>query len=182
MDDDVNFTGILRDITETKNQEDKLKEAVKSAEKANLAKSEFLTRMSHELRTPMNAILGFAQLLSLDKKEVLADSQKDRVDEILTAGNHLLVLINEVLDLSCIESGEISFSLEKISLQEVLTGLVTIIRPTADQKGVQINSLKSQNTDLTVIADRTRLKQALLNLLSNAVKYNREGGGSYHRV
>ena len=176
FDDEVSFTGILRDISEIKEHESRLKEAVQIAEKANLAKSEFLSRMSHELRTPLNAILGFAQLLCIKQDEVLTDSQKDKVNEILTAGNHLLVLINEVLDLARIESGEISLSLEQVNFQDVLTEIVSIIRPIAEQKDVQFYRLEPPKGDLTVIADRTRLKQVFLNLLSNAIKYNREGG------
>ncbi|GJL79405.1 MAG: hypothetical protein NPINA01_23940 [Nitrospinaceae bacterium] len=156
--------------------------AKEDAIKSSQAKTHFLSRMSHELRTPMNAILGFGQLLNMDSAHPLSESQKTKVDEILKAGNHLLELINEVLDLSQIESGKITLSLEEVGFQEVLEELITLIRPLAKQKGIKVIRPKGQFSDLTVVADRTRLKQVLLNLFSNAVKYNRENGSIYVKI
>jgi signal transduction histidine kinase len=155
--------------------EDLLK-AKEEADRSNRAKSEFLSRMSHELRTPMNAILGFSQLLDYDQKEVLTSSQKIKNREILKAGNHLLELINDILDLSRIESGKMLLSPEKVNLREVVEETVQLIEPLALDKGIKIDNQTSSYLDLYIFADRTRLKQVLLNLLSNATKYNQEKG------
>ena len=146
--------------------------ALNEAEAANKAKSDFLSSMSHELRTPMNGILGFGQLLFYD--DTLQESQKDSVNEILNAGNHLLELINDVLDLAKVESGNIDLSLEPVELSTIVEECLGLIRPLAAKRNISI----TQNIlmGFAVRADRTRLKQILLNLLSNAIKYNREGG------
>ncbi len=162
-----------------------LMEARETAEAANSAKSTFLTHMSHELRTPLNAILGFGQLLKLDRNHNLLPAQQNSVDEILKGGEHLLELINEVLELAKIETGNVKFSLQPVSLDKVLNESLTLIMPLAQQRGIQISllhngegiELDSERQQLGVVrADFTRLKQALLNLLSNAVKYNSENG------
>jgi len=142
------------------------------AERANEAKSEFLSRMSHELRTPLNAILGFGQLLEIDD---LHAEQADNVKEILNAGQHLLDLINEVLDLARIESGKFTVSKEPVLLMPLITDCLSLIRPQAEARGIRIVG-DGQSCVGHVLADRTRLKQVLLNLLSNAVKYNRRQG------
>jgi len=142
------------------------------AQRANEAKSEFLSRMSHELRTPLNAILGFSQLLAM---ETLRAEQADNVREILHAGQHLLDLINEVLDLARIESGKFTVSKEPLQLMPLIVDCLTLIGPLAEARGIRIIEA-GRDCGKLVRADRTRLKQVLLNLLSNAVKYNRPQG------
>lgn len=165
--------GISEDITDRKLAEQAADEARGQAERANRAKSEFLSRMSHELRTPLNAVIGFAQLLELDE---LDPRQREGVEQILKAGRHLLELINEVLDISRIESGTISISVEPVHLGSVLAEALSLIRPLADEAGVRLIGDPAELADLHVLADYQRLKQVLINLLSNAVKYNRRGG------
>ena len=142
------------------------------ANRANLAKSEFLSHMSHELRTPMNAILGFAQLLQMADEE-LNETQQDNVQEIIDAGNHLMYLINDVLDLSKIESGRLEISMEDVSLNDVLEQSIALVSSQAEAHNVEIIDLV--NTEgCMVLADFTRLKQVLINLLSNAIKYGHD--------
>jgi signal transduction histidine kinase/CheY-like chemotaxis protein len=147
--------------------------ARQEAEKANVAKSEFLSRMSHELRTPMNSILGFAQLLEMGD---LNASQRKSVGHIIRSGRHLLDLINEVLDISRIESGRLALSLESVSLHEILVEMADVVRPQAQEKQIRIHLPETPGEPLFLYADRQRLKQVLLNLLNNAVKYNRPEG------
>jgi PAS domain S-box-containing protein len=163
---------IFTDHTEELVNEDMLRHAVLEANAASHAKSEFLSRMSHELRTPMNAIIGFAQLLEVDKG--LHADQLDNAQEILKAGRHLLDLINEVLDLAKVESGHVDLSLEPVSCADLIEECSALLRPLANASGITIESSAAAAT--VVRADRVRLKQVLLNLLSNAVKYNRRDG------
>jgi signal transduction histidine kinase/ActR/RegA family two-component response regulator len=170
-----------RDITERKQFElvlqdnnVELESAKAAAEKANLAKSEFLSSMSHELRTPLNAVLGFAQLLASGTPPPTV-GQKLSIDQILQAGWYLLRLINEILDLALIESGKVTISQEPISLTAVLQDCQTMIAPQAQKRGIQMTFPHSDNP-FYILADQTRLKQVIVNLLSNAIKYNREGG------
>jgi signal transduction histidine kinase/AmiR/NasT family two-component response regulator len=151
-----------------------LERATFVAEKANLAKSDFLSSMSHELRTPLSAILGFAQLIESGSPPP-TPTQKRSVEQILKAGWYLLELINEILDLALIESGKLSLSLEPVSLSEVLLECEAMIEPQAKKRGIKVLFTRLERP-CSVQADRTRLKQVLINLLSNAVKYNRIGG------
>lgn len=163
---------VVRDITTAKESEELLLRAKEEAERANRAKSDFLSRMSHELRTPLNSILGFAQLLQLAS---LTPDDQDNVHQILKGGYHLLDLINEVLDLAKIEAGKLTMSPESVPLGEVLKEALDIIKPVAQQQGIRLNPI-SQVHGLYVHADRQRLKQVILNLLANGIKFNREGG------
>jgi PAS domain S-box-containing protein len=168
------FAQLTRDLTERRQVEQALTLAKRAAEKANLAKSEFLSSMSHELRSPLNAILGFAQLMESDATPP-TPSQKASIDEILRAGWYLLELINEILDLAQIESGKLSLSPEPTSLAEVMLECQAMIEPQAQQRGISM-TFPQFDVPCFVAADRTRLKQVLINLLSNAIKYNKTGG------
>jgi len=161
------------DISLQKDAEKEMQKARIEAEKANLAKSEFLSRMSHELRTPMNSILGFAQLLEMGE---LNSSQNKGVKHILHSGKHLLDLINEVLDISRIESGNISLSLEPIRVSSVIQETIEIAMPLANKLQLKIDFEGAVDKPIFVKSDRQRLKQILINLISNAVKYNKTGG------
>ncbi len=145
-------------------------------EKANQAKSEFLSRMSHELRTPMNAILGFGQLLKMDPHESLSKEDQKSVDFILEAGKHLMNLIDEVLDLSRIESGKLELAIERVQVDQITEEVLNMILPLAEKQGIRINNHISKIPGLQVLADRLRFKQVMFNLLSNAIKYNRAQG------
>ncbi|PYY87125.1 histidine kinase [Pseudomonas sp. TKO26] len=166
------FSKITRDITDRRAAEIALGTAREEAESASRAKSEFLSRMSHELRTPLNAILGFAQLLDMDSSA----GQRPQVGHILRAGQHLLGLINEVLDIARIEAGRLPLNVEPMPLAAVLHEALTLVSPMATDAGIQLSVLPELPADSGVIADRQRLIQVLLNLLSNAIKYNRAGG------
>jgi signal transduction histidine kinase/CheY-like chemotaxis protein len=163
---------LLDQALQDKNAE--LESAKFVAEKANLAKSDFLSSMSHELRTPLSAILGFAQLVESGSPSP-TDSQKRSIDQILQAGWYLLKLINEILDLALIESGKLSLSLEPISLAEVMLECQAMIEPQAQRRGASV-AFPHFEMPCFVQADRTRVKQVFINLLSNAIKYNKLGG------
>ena len=191
-DESARFVAIVRDITERELMEAELDgyrgvletlvdertaelvAARNEAERANAYKSIFLSRMSHELRTPMNAILGFAQILELDA-EGFSETQRGNVKEILEAGNHLLSLINEVLDLAKIESGKMEISMEKVDVGELLQQSISLVQHQASIRQLEIiDHISSEG--YTVMADFIRLKQVLLNLLNNAAKYNCQYG------
>ncbi|HVS68723.1 MAG TPA: ATP-binding protein [Mycobacteriales bacterium] len=158
-----------RSLTEA-NEE--LQRAEEAADRANRSKSEFLSRMSHELRTPLNAVLGYAQILQMDP---LREDQEQPVAQILASGRHLLELINEVLDISRIEVGKLTLSVEPVGIAEVIDTALDMVRPRADESHISL--IVGEGIEgTTVQADRQRLRQILLNLLTNAVKYNHEGG------
>jgi signal transduction histidine kinase/CheY-like chemotaxis protein len=172
--DIIGYLLIGTDNSVRKQVELDLNKAMAVAEKANLAKSDFLSSMSHELRTPLSAILGFAQLME-SGTPLPTPSQKRSIDQILKAGWYLLDLINEILDLALIESGKLSLSLEPISLTDVMLECQAMIEPQAQKRGIGV-TFPQLEMRYFVEADRTRVKQALINLLSNAIKYNRTGG------
>ena len=159
------YEGSVEDITERKR--------VEEVERASKAKSEFLSRMSHELRTPLNAILGFGQLL---ERQSPTPVQKTRIAHILSAGRHLLNLINEILDISRVESGRFQLSLEPVLVEQAVDEAIDLIRPTAAERNITIERFGLLEGSTSILADRQRLKQVLLNFLSNAVKYNRHDG------
>jgi PAS domain S-box-containing protein len=170
-----------RDVTERKQFEHALQEtnvelqaARESAEKANLAKSEFLSSMSHELRTPLNAVLGFAQLMASEVPPP-GPRQQRSIDQILKGGWYLLRLINEILDLSMIEAGKVTMSQESMSINDVLQDCKGMIEPQASKRGITL-TFPERGKVFYVHADRTRIKQVMINLLSNAIKYNGIGG------
>ncbi len=168
----IRVFGIARDITDRREAEAVTREK-NVAEQASKAKSEFLSRVSHELRTPLNAVLGFAQLLEMDE---LSSDHRDKVEQILDGGRHLLDLINEVLDITRIEAGRLSMWIEPTPLAGVVRESVELLQPLAVGRRIAIEIDREADWSRLVMADEQRLKQVLLNLLSNAIKYNRDGG------
>ncbi len=164
------------DLTDHERRAEELRLAREAADAGSAAKTEFLSSMSHELRTPLNAILGFAQLLERDKKEPLSERHKDRVRQILRGGEHLLRLIDDILDLSRIESGRVSMSIEAVRLTDVLRELKQTLEPIAARHSITIHVAELPSDVPMVAADRTRIVQILMNFGSNAIKYNRPGG------
>ncbi len=172
----------LTDLTETLEHAAQLEKAQRDAEAASAAKSSFLSSMTHELRTPFNAIVGFAQLLYRDKREPLSDRQRQRVDQILRGAEHLLHLIDDVLDLSHIEAGGIAVSTEGVEVSEVLDGVIEALQPAADDAGVLLVRGSVPPEAAVISADRTRFTQILMNYGANAIKYNRKGGAATFTV
>jgi PAS domain S-box-containing protein len=176
MEEGDGATGIVlvaRDITERAELEEAQVAARVAAEAANRSKSEFLSRMSHELRTPLNAVLGFAQLLEI---EDLTPAQRESTTQILRGGRHLLELIDEVLDISRIETGRLALALEPVLLGEAVRDALDLVRPLADRHGIELVAPRSPACDGVVVADRQRLRQVLVHVLANAVEYNRPRG------
>ena len=171
----VGASTIARDVTDRRRSDEEREAAREAADRANQAKSDFLSRMSHELRTPMNAVLGFAQLLGMDQ---LSPQQAEATEEILKAGKHLLGLIDEVLDIARIEAGRLRLSLEPVDAVQVAAESISLLQPQARLEGVRLWMEAPDDADrgTFVVADRQRLKQVLLNLISNGVKYNRQDG------
>jgi PAS domain S-box-containing protein len=166
----------VSDITADVERSEQLQSAHALAEAASRAKSEFLASMSHELRTPLNAILGFAQLLKRDRKAPLSDRQHERIGHVLASGEHLLHLIDDVLDLASIEAGRVCVSLSPVALSGVLAEVTSTLDPLAQQQGITLQLHTPEAPLPEVLADRTRLKQILMNFGSNAIKYGRQNG------
>jgi hypothetical protein len=171
---EVRRIGVNWDVTDRRMAEVARQERELSQSR-DLAKSKFLSRMSHELRTPLNAVLGFSQLLLAEEhgSDAASHTRRRRLEQIRSAGQHLLTLINDVLDLSRLEGGEMSISLQAVPLRELVTEALPMLSPQCERLGV---TLRSGTLDASAMADPTRLRQVLLNLLSNAIKYNRPGG------
>ncbi len=167
------FNGIVTDISQRKQDEETLLKAKSEAEKANQAKSEFLSRMSHELRTPMNSILGFAQLMDMGE---LNTRQKKGVNYILSSGRYLLKLIDEVLDISRIEAGKLELAIEPVNLVQIINEITDSIQPQIIERQLTLEFENQPADQFYAEADNQRLKQVLLNLMSNAIKYNPIGG------
>jgi signal transduction histidine kinase len=172
--------GYMQDVTELR-ELGQARQAKAAAEAANDAKTNFLSRMSHELRTPLNAVLGFAQLLQMDRDDALSDGQQRRVKLIREAGEHLLQMIGDLLDVTRIESGQLQVQIDAGPLHEVAQEAIDMLRPQAEARQVRLD-LRVQRDGLRARADRTRVRQVRLNLLSNAIKYNRVGGSAGIRV
>ncbi|WP_438013873.1 PAS domain S-box protein [Sorangium sp. So ce315] len=164
------------DVTGDEQRAEELRKARALAEAASTAKSEFLASMSHELRTPLNAILGFAQLLHRDRKTPLTDRQRERIEHVLKGGEHLLKLIDDILDLSRIEAGRVTVSLEPVDVSEVLAEVKTTLDPMAQRAGIELSLAPLPAGLPKITADRTRFAQILMNYGSNAIKYGRRGG------
>src|SRR5256714_6524761 len=164
---------VAHDVTDRARIEKALREAKEEADRANHAKSDFLSRMSHELRTPLNSILGFGQLLD---RQAPTETQRPRIRYILSAGRHLLNLINEVLDISRIEAGTLQLSVEPVCIEEAIGEALDLMRPLAAERSISLSTEGALDNTTYVLADRQRLKQVLLNLLSNAVKYSAING------
>ncbi|HVK87456.1 MAG TPA: PAS domain S-box protein [Kofleriaceae bacterium] len=173
---------MVTDVTDDVQHAEELGAAREVAEAASAAKSEFLSSMSHELRTPLNAILGFAQLLERDRKNPLDTRQLDRLKHVLRGGEHLLRLIDDVLDLSKIEAGGIAISVEPVGLETVLAEVVSTLEPMATRAQIRIAPAKLADDTPRVLADRTRLSQILMNFGSNAIKYGKQDGNVSFRV
>lgn len=174
--DVIGILGMYEDITDRKIAEKELELAKEAAEQANLAKSQFLSSMSHELRTPLNAILGFAQLMEYDPDHPLEDVQKESVGHIKSGGNHLLELINEILELAKIEAGYLELNIEPTAPHDVLYDTVPMAQALAEKRDIKLHIPAMSGHWPNISVDAMRLKQVLLNLLSNAVKYNVDGG------
>ena len=168
------FIAGLRDVTARKSAEDRAVMAMAEAASSNRAKSDFLAQMSHELRTPLNAVIGFSQLLTYAQSSNLTEKQREYIGYITKAGEHLLQLVTDLLDLAKIDAGQLSIVMETVTTSTLLSDVQTMVRPSAAAADVVLKVNLEQSYD--VLADRSRLAQVLLNFCSNAIKYNRPGG------
>lgn len=168
--------GTIQDLTDRKRSEAVLQKAIDTAESANRAKSKFLANMSHELRTPLNAILGFAQLLSLKTRGPLNDDQRSYVDNIVHGGEHLLGLINDVLDLARIDTGQLAINITTVDAVDAIDQVLKNFQQLAETRNVKVSFAPSTPARFGVSADQMRLTQVMVNLVSNAIKYNVRGG------
>jgi signal transduction histidine kinase/CheY-like chemotaxis protein len=173
---DHGTVSMIADITDDAHRAAELRQAREQSEAASAAKSEFLSSMSHELRTPLNAILGFAQLLQRDRKQPLSERHLERLGHVVRGGEHLLRLIDDVLDLSRIEAGRVSMSAEPVDLTDVVAEVVHTLEPMAARAQIEITAAPVSPEFPRVIADRTRLAQILMNFGSNAIKYGKPAG------
>jgi PAS domain S-box-containing protein len=169
---------IRSDVTQLKQREAELAAAREAAESANRAKSDFLSRMSHELRTPLNAVIGFAQMLELDRSQTLTERQREYCTHIEQGGRHLLSLVNDILDLARVESGNLKMSIERVMVADALEGIRDTLSPLAEKAGIALEVTDAANVP-DIRADDLRLRQVLINLASNAIKYNRPGGSVF---
>lgn len=149
--------------------------AKEEAENANKAKTEFLSSMSHELRTPMNAILGFAQIIEYDVEHQNMELMEENIGEVLSAGRHLLDLVNDVLDLAKIETGRYELNLQKVAVPRLINDVLKLLNVLAEKNQITI-TCEFENNEISVMADLRSLKQSLINLITNAIKYNKVGG------
>jgi len=168
------FSAFIRDLSQQKNYEASILQAKESATKANRVKSDFLSSMSHELRTPLNAILGFAELIEMGSGTPLSDKQRKSMKQIIGSGEHLLNLVNDVLELSEIESGNIKLSIEPLEIKNEIKGALSLMTAVAENSDIEIKT--PSELPFKLLADKTKLKQILINLITNAIKYNRKGG------
>ena len=168
------FVGGMRDVTARKQAEDRAGAAMSLAETSNRAKTDFLAHMSHELRTPLNAVIGFAQLLTFVQVENLTEKQREYIGYISKAGEHLLQLVSDLLDLAKIDAGQLQINLERVELTPLLADIRSLIEPMAASANIAVEI--AQGASQPILADRSRLAQVLLNLCTNAVKYNKVGG------
>jgi PAS domain S-box-containing protein len=174
-DEGLLVSAVIRDIAQRKAEEAELIKARQAAESASAAKSDFLSSMSHELRTPLSAVIGFSQLLELDRERNLTEKQRDYVRYIITSGNHLLDLVSQVLDLAGIEAGRLKLSPERVVVRTVFEEVRHTMLPLAQKAGIALEARAPEGL-ADIHADALRLRQILLNLVSNAIKYNRAGG------
>lgn len=171
--------GTLTDLTESKRREldlVKARDQAQAANAANRAKSAFLSSMSHELRTPLNAVLGFAQLLQLGRVQSLNDQALNYVKNILDAGEHVIALIDQILDFAAVDSGAVKLNPQTLSLHDAVSSAVRMVQPLADKAGIALGWSPAEFEALSVYVDPMRLRQVLMNLISNAIKYNRSEG------
>lgn len=176
------YCGIVRDMTIETEVHESLVEARDKAESASYAKTKFLSSISHEVRTPLNAILGFTQLLGSTLEKGASPKQLDYMDHIQSSGEHLMALINEVLDMSQIESGRMHLSIERVNVSSVLSEVIDMVKPLSEKFDVSLTKAADVPKNVAVLADRVRLKQVLLNLSTNAIKYNKPGGRADWKV